>query len=59
MGSDYHYNQFTLDNFLTAVQWNLNHGVPAYRFQFDGAFVIQSLQMNIAALMAAINSKTT
>jgi|SRR5438093_1202920 len=58
MGADYHYNQFTLANFLKAVQWNLAHGEPSYTFQFDESFIIKALQMNVATLMAAINSAT-
>src|SRR5437870_5415013 len=39
MGDDYRYDQFTLGNFLAAVQWNLAHGTPSYKFTYDGPFI--------------------
>ena len=58
MSTDYHYNQMTLANFLTAVQWNLLHGSPPYNFAFDGAFVLQVLPLSVGALMVAVSSRT-
>jgi hypothetical protein len=59
MGSDYHYDQFSMANFLAAVQWNLAHGNPSYDFQYDGGFVKDAIQMAAGSLMIAIDDKTS
>jgi hypothetical protein len=59
MGSDYRYDQFTLDNFLNAVKWNLAHGSPPYQFSFDGAFLKKALSATVGALIVAIIATTT
>ena len=59
MGVDYHYDQFTLANFLNAVRWHLANGTPSYNFQFTGAFVGKALTAQVGTLMVAINASTT
>lgn len=59
MGDDYRYDQFTLDNFLAAVQWNLAHGSPSYKFTYDGPFIKKGLKATVSALIVAIIANTT
>jgi hypothetical protein len=59
MGSDYRYDQFTLDNFLEAVQWNLQHGTPPYTFTYNEAFVKKGVSVTVGALIVAIVQQTT
>jgi hypothetical protein len=59
MGSDYHYDQFTLFNFLNAVRWHLANGTPSYTFTFTGDFVVKALTVSVGTLMVAINASTT
>jgi hypothetical protein len=59
MGSDYHYDQFTLLNFLNAVRWHLANGTPSYTFTFTGDFVVKALTVSVGTLMVAINASTT
>lgn len=59
MGTDYRYDQFTMANFLAAVQRTLAQGTPAYHFIFNGAFVLKALQAQVGTLMMAINQATT
>jgi hypothetical protein len=59
MGADYHYNQFTLLNFLNAVRWHLANGSPSYTFTFTGDFVVKALTAPVGTLMVAINASTT
>jgi hypothetical protein len=59
MGTDFRYNQFTIANFLGAVRTHLAAGIPSFNFVVDGAFTIQALTMTVAALMIAVNARTT
>jgi hypothetical protein len=59
MGSDYHYTALTLDSFLIAVQWHLAHGRPPFTFTYDHAFVVRAIAMDIATLMASVDTLTT
>jgi hypothetical protein len=59
MGSDYRYDQFTLDNFLEAVQWNLQHGTPSFTFTYNEAFVKKGVTATVGALIVAIVQQTT
>jgi hypothetical protein len=58
MSTDYRYDQFTIRNFLKAVQVHLRQGTPSYSFSFDSAFVVKSLQYTVGALMNGIASRT-
>ena len=58
MGVDYHYDQFTLFNFLNAVRWHLANGSPSYNFMFTGDFVVKALTVSVGTLMVAINAST-
>jgi hypothetical protein len=58
MSTDYRYDQFTIVNFLNAVQAHLLQGTPSYSFSYDTAFVVQALQLTVAALMNGIASRT-
>jgi hypothetical protein len=59
MGTDYGYDEFSIGNFLTAIQWHLQHGNPSYAFDFDGRFGIKAVQSTVGALMVAIDANTT
>ena len=58
MSTDYRYDQFTIVNFLKAVQIRLLQGIPSYTFTFDAAFVVQALQYSVGALINAIAART-
>lgn len=58
MGSDYRYDQFTFGNFLAAVQWNLAHGCPSYKFSYDGPFIKKGLNATVSALIVAVIANT-
>src|SRR5437773_1410448 len=53
MSTDYRYDQFTVGNFLEAVQWNLAHGTPSCKFTYGGSFIKKALTATVGALMVA------
>ena len=59
MSTDYGYDQFSIGNFLTKTQWNLEHGSPPYTFTFDSQFGVKALSSTVGALMVAIDANTT
>jgi hypothetical protein len=59
MGTDYRYDQFSIVNFLRAVQKALARGNPPYEFVVDGQFAIKALQDTIGKLMVDIDANTT
>jgi len=59
MSTDYRYDQFTIVNFLRAVQKALARGNPPYKFVFDGQFAVKALQDTVGKLMVDIDANTT
>ncbi len=59
MGSDYHYDQNTIANFLVAVQWHLAHGEPPFDFEFNKKFSKAALKLSVADLASKIDEKTS
>lgn len=56
---DYHYDKYTITNFLLAIRWRLAHSTPQYFFTFDADFALSALAMTVGKLTGAIESKTT
>ena len=59
MGTDYHYDEQSMRQFLYGVHRSLAASKPPYRFEYDAAFVVTALGLKAPALITAINERTT
>jgi hypothetical protein len=60
MGTDYHYDEQSMRQFLHAVHRSLAAAKPTpYTFMYDAQFVTTALGLKGPALIAAIDDKTT
>ena len=60
MGTDYHYDEQSMRQFLHAVHRSLAASKPTpYTFMYDAQFVTTALELKGPALIAAIDDKTT